>query len=50
MWEVIDTIALIWTATILAYGAIAAALVLAHWALDQIRTVRDSLGQQPSRN
>jgi hypothetical protein len=27
MWEVIDTIASIWTATILAYAAIAGALV-----------------------
>jgi hypothetical protein len=50
MWEVVDAIALIWTATILAYGAIAGALVLARWALDQIRIVRNSLEQQPSRN
>jgi hypothetical protein len=50
MWEVIDTIASIWTATILAYAAIAGALVLARWALDQIRTVRNSLAQQPSLN
>jgi hypothetical protein len=50
MWEVVDTIASMWTATILAYGAIAGALILARWTLDQIRTVRNSLGQQPSRN
>jgi hypothetical protein len=50
MWEVVDTIALVWTTTILAYGAIAGVLVLARWALDETRTIRNSLGQQPSRN
>jgi hypothetical protein len=36
MWEVVDTIALIWTATILAYAAIAGALILARWAFDKL--------------
>jgi hypothetical protein len=43
MWEVVDTVALIWTATILAYGAIAGVLILARCAFDQIRAVRNSL-------
>jgi hypothetical protein len=30
-----DTIALIWTATILAYAAIAGALILARWSIRQ---------------
>jgi hypothetical protein len=41
MWEVVDTIALIWTATILAYATIAGALILARWAFDQITTVEN---------
>src|SRR5262249_36668932 len=48
MREVFETIAVIWTAIILAYGATAVAVVLAHWALEQARSVRHPSGRRPS--
>jgi hypothetical protein len=50
MREVFEAIAVIWTAMILAYGAIAVAVVLAQWARNQARTVRHPSGQKPSPN
>jgi hypothetical protein len=38
MTEVIDTVGLLWTAMILAYGVIAVALVIGRWALNRIMT------------
>jgi hypothetical protein len=37
MWEAFDTVALLWTAIILAYGVIALALIVGRWTLNQIR-------------
>jgi hypothetical protein len=42
MWEAVETVALLWTALILAYGVIALALILGRWALNRART-----GQTP---
>jgi hypothetical protein len=50
MWEMFDTIAFIWTVMLLAYGAIAVALVLALWGLGQARRVRHPSEQKPYPN
>jgi hypothetical protein len=37
MWEALEAVALLWTATILVYAVIAAALITGRWALNRIR-------------
>jgi hypothetical protein len=41
MW---DTVALVWTATILAYAVIAISLIIGQWAFNRIRQVLEHEG------